>query len=130
MELNKLRGHTMKNIIAGLLVLAVSTANAATFIPASDTHAAMSSQLIDFRTRTAQEISARAAAGYHYASVDMDGATWKEEKALMKELQALGYDVDFGNGHNVYGWNALNGALVIRWVPRASEPFFAPSDHK
>lgn len=114
----------MKNLMAGLLVLAVSTANAGGFVPASATNGSMAPQRIDIRTAVANQIAARAAAGYHYASVDMDGATWKEEKAIMKELQALGYDVDFGNDHHVYGWNSLNGALVIRWVDRHTEPLF------
>lgn len=113
----------MKNLITGLLVLTATVSNAA-FIPASDTLKNMAPQKLDARTRAAQEIAARAAAGYHYASVDMDGATWKEEKQIMKELQAAGYDVSLGNDHHVYGWNNLNGALVIRWVDRHTEPLF------
>lgn len=107
-----------------LMVLAASVSNAIDFLPASVTKAAQAPQLMDIRTRTAQEIAARTAAGYHYASVDMDGASFKTEKALMKELQALGYDVDFGNDHHVYGWNSLNGALVIRWGEKRWGPIF------
>lgn len=116
----------MKNLMAGLVVLAVSTANAGGFVPAADTFKTMpvTRNAADIRTRTAQAIAERAAAGYHYASVDMDDTSWKEEKAIMKELQAAGYDVDFGNDHHVYGWNKLNGALVIRWVDRHTEPLF------
>lgn len=114
----------MKRLI-GLLVLTASTVNAAGFLPATVTKANQAPQLIDVRTRTAQEIAARSAAGYYYASVDMDGASWAEEKAIMKDLQALGYDVDFGNDHHVYGWNKLNGALVIRWGgPKRWGPIF------
>lgn len=115
----------MKNLMAGLVVLAVSTANAASFVPAVSTAQTMPAKRnIDMRALTAQVIAERAALGYHYASVDMNDTTWKEEKAIMKELQAAGYDVDFGNDHRVYGWNSLNGALVIRWVDRHTEPLF------
>jgi hypothetical protein len=116
----------MKNLLAGLLVMAVSTANAGGFLPASETLKAMAPTRndVDVRERTAQTIATRAAQGYHYASVDMDGASWKEENKIKKELEAMGYDVDFGNDHHVYGWNNINGALVIRWVPRHTEPLF------
>jgi hypothetical protein len=113
----------MKNLMAGLLVL-VATVGNATFIPASDTLKGMAPQRLDARTRTAQEIAARAAAGYHYASVDMDDVSFKEEKQIALDLQSLGYAVEFGNDHHVYGWNNLNGALVIRWVDRHTEPLF------
>lgn len=114
----------MKNLMAGLLVLAATTANAGGFVPATVTKGNMAPQLIDIRTSVADQIAARTAAGYHYASVDMDGATWKEEKAIMKELQGLGYEVDFGNDHRVYGWNSLNGALVVRWGEKRWGPIF------
>lgn len=108
----------MKNLLSSLLVAAV-------FLPAAVTHQNMSPvRNTDVRTRTAQTIAERSAAGYHYAAVDMDGASWKEEKQIKKELEAAGYDVDFGNDHHVYGWNAINGALIIRWVSRHDEPWF------
>lgn len=113
----------MKKLLA-MLLLAGTTAQAA-FVPVAVTHQNMAPvRNVDVRTRTAQAIADRAAQGYHYATVDMDDTTWKEEKAIMKELQAAGYEVDFGNSHHTYGWNAINGALIIRWVPRHEESWF------
>lgn len=103
----------MKKLISGMLLLS-SVANAA-FVPATLTKQTQAAQLMDVRARTAAEIQARAAAGFHFVSVDMDGATWKTERAIMKELQALGYTVSFENDHHVYGLNALNGGLLIKW---------------
>ena len=105
----------MIKLIAGLVVLVVGTANAY-FVPASVTKQNQAPQLMDIRESVSQQIAARSAMGYHFASVDMDGANWKVENEIMKELQAAGYEVDYGNDHHVYGWNSLNGALVIRWV--------------
>lgn len=101
------------NKLIGLLLLS-SVCNAA-FVPAITTKQNQATKLMDVRERTAAEIQARAAAGFHFASVDMDGASWKEEKLIMKELQAQGYKVSFENDHHVYGWNALNGGLLIKW---------------
>lgn len=111
------------NKLLALVILSVSTANAGLF-PATVARDSMPAQLIDVRERTALEIKARAAAGYNYASVDMDGATWKTENIIMQELIALGYEVDYGNDHHVYGWNKLNGALVIRWGAKRLGPIF------
>lgn len=104
----------MKNVIAGLLLLATGTAGAA-FVPASVTKENQAPQVIDIRLSAERQIAARAAAGYHFASVDMDGATWKIENEILKELQALGYKVKLGDDKHVYGWNSLNGALVVTW---------------
>lgn len=103
----------MKKLIGCLILL--SSVCHAEFVPASVTKQSQTAQLIDVRARTAIQIKARAEAGYSYASIDMDGASWKTEKAIMKELQALGYNVDFDNGHQTFGWNSLNGALVVKW---------------
>lgn len=105
----------MNKLMAGLLVLAIGTANAA-FVPASETKQNQATQLMDIRERVAQQIASRTAAGYHFVAVDMDGASWKVENQIMKELQDAGYDVSYTRDHKVYGWNSLNGALLVRWV--------------
>lgn len=104
----------MKNILAGLLVLAVTTANAA-FIPASVTKQNQATQLMDVRLRVEKQIALRTEEGYHYVSVDMDGTSFKTMKIIMGELDAAGYAVDFDNGRQVFGWNDLNGAILIKW---------------
>ncbi len=105
----------MKSAIIGLIICSVSTANAV-FVPASETRQSQAPQIIDIRTSVTQQIAARTLAGYHFVSIDMDGATWKVENEIMKELRTAGYSVEYGNDHHVYGWNSLNGALVVRWV--------------
>lgn len=102
----------MKKLI-GLLLLS-SVCNAA-FVPAAVTKQNQAPKLIDVRLRVEKIIAARTEQGYHYASIDMDGANWKTENQIMKELQALGYVVDYDNDHHTFGWNSLNGALLIRW---------------
>lgn len=103
----------MKKLI-GLLVLVSSVGNAA-FVPASVTKQNQASQLMDIRESTAKQIELRASAGYHFVCVDMDGADWKTENIIMKELQALGYNVKITEDSHVYGWNNVNGALLIKW---------------
>lgn len=102
----------MKSLIA--VVLLSSVCNAA-FIPAAVTKQNQATQLMDIRESTARQIAARAAAGYHFVSVDMDGANWKTENVIMKELQDLGYAVKLTTDDHVYGWNSVNGALLIKW---------------
>lgn len=102
----------MKKLM-GLLLLS-SVCNAA-FIPAAVTKQNQAAQLIDIRESTALQIAARAAAGYHFVSVDMDGANWKTENAIMKELKEMGYAVKLTTDDHVYGWNNVNGALLIKW---------------
>jgi hypothetical protein len=105
----------MKNLLAVVVVVSLSGMVQASFVPASVTKQNQASSIIDIRENVARQIKARAEAGYHYASVDMDGASWKTMKEIMTELESLGYTVHYGNDHHVYGWNNLNGALVIRW---------------
>lgn len=112
----------MKKLIGCLLLLS-SVSNAA-FVPAAVTKQNQAPKLIDVRLRVEKIIAARTEAGYHYASVDMDDASFKTEKAIMKELQALGYEVDFDNDHHTYGWNSLNGGIVIRWGEKSLGPIF------
>lgn len=99
--------------VAGMLVLAVSVSNAAV-IPGAG-QVVTSAGLTPIRTRVADRIAYASTNGYHYVSVDMDGINFKQEKELMKELQGQGYRVDFCNDRHVFGWNSLNGGLLIRW---------------
>lgn len=101
-------------MLVAVLLAGVSVSHAA-FVPAHVTKSNQSPVLTDVRERTASQIAARSAAGYHYASVDMDGATWRVENQIKRELEALGYFVDYDNSHNTFGWNSLNGALLIKW---------------
>lgn len=95
------------------MLLAVSVSNAAV-IPGAG-QVITSSGLTPITARVADRIQYAAANGFHYVNVDMDGLNFKQEKALMKELQGLGYTVDFCNDRHVFGWNSLNGGLLIRW---------------
>lgn len=106
-------GSAMKKLIGCLLLLS-SVCNAA-FVPATVTKQNQATKLMDVRLRVEKIIAARAEQGYHYASVDMDGASFKTEKVIMNELRALGYVVDFDNDHHTFGWNDLNGALLVKW---------------
>lgn len=103
----------MKKLI-GCVVLLSSVCNAS-FVPATVTKQNQAPMLMDIRESTEKQIALRAATGYHFVSVDMDGASWKTEQLIMNELQGLGYKVEITTDDHVYGWNKVNGALLINW---------------
>lgn len=102
----------MKAFLAVLLV--AGSLNAAV-MPASQARAGMSKGLTPIYDRIQNQIQFATSNGLHYVAVDMDGTTFKEQNRIMKELQGLGYTVTLTADHHVFGWNALNGGLLIKW---------------
>lgn len=103
----------MKKLIGSVLLL--SSVCHAAFVPATVTKQNQAPKMIDIRESVARQIEARTVAGYHFVSVDMDGASWNTENVIAKELQSLGYTVEITTDDHVYGWNKVNGALLINW---------------